>query len=162
MAIPPPKVYGTKLLSNQDLDELALAALAARKENVEKSQVSKLLEYLNLGAVDEFTLMVYLVRQAARGAWSRSSRSRGGSPSASRLFKVLRNLTQRFSDEGTRRDAVREALGYFKWFYESWDLDPQKRVLSRLSKKYDKVIGNPSAQAPRDFVKECLEALLGL
>lgn len=161
MAIPPPKVYGTKLLSNQDLDELALTALVARWERVEKSQIGKLLEYLE--ATDEFTLLAYLVRQAARGAWSR----RRPSPSASRLFRILRDLAQRFNDEVTRRDALRRALGYLKWFYESWELN--RNVLNNLSRKYanlgvniNSVMQDPRQRAPNGFAKEYLEALLGL
>jgi len=134
-------------------DELAFAALAARSEEVRSAQVNKLIEYLE--STDSFTLLVFLVRQIARGEWGRSS--------GARLFRVLRELIANVGDERERRDILRKALGYFKWFFECGDID--HRVMQSLRQQHrdlDRLLKDPRQKAPQGFAESYLKALLGV
>ena len=144
-------------MAGEVLDELALAALQARQEGVERSQVNKLIEYLE--STDSFTLILFLVRQVARGQWSRAGRH---AYSAARLVKVIRRLIEKVSSENERKEVLRKVLGYFKWFYESYDLN--RRVVDELRKVYgqalNQVFKDPKQTPPRGFAEAYLRALL--
>lgn len=140
------------------LDEIALAALQARSENVERAQVSKLIEYLE--ATDSFTLVMYLTRQVARGFWG----SGGRSLSAARLFKVIKIVLDNVQDESKRKEVLRKVLGYFKWFYEIADRAyagrESRESIQKLIQKYPSVFNNPGANAPQGFATELISAYL--
>jgi len=150
-------VKNPSTLPSHVLDELALAAMQARQEGVDKSQVNKLLEYLE--ATDSFTLMLFLARQIARGQWSRR-----GYYSAVRLFKIIKSLSDANADEARRKEVLRRALGYFKWFYESWDLNRGvgNELQRRLGQALIQALRNPRQPAPQGFAEEYLRALLRL
>jgi len=134
-------------------DELAFAALAARSENVGSAQVNKLIEYLE--STDSFTLLVFLVRQIARKEWRQNS--------GARLFRVLRELIANVGDERERKDILRGALGYFKWFYECGDIN--YRIMQSLKQQYrdlDMLLKDPRQKAPQGFAESYLRALLGV
>ncbi|MEL9941058.1 MAG: hypothetical protein QXH86_08580 [Ignisphaera sp.] len=134
------------------LDELALAALLARVNGVvESSQVNKLVEYLE--STDSFTLLLFLVRQTARNRWDPVS--------AARLYKILNRLIAGTSSEEERKDKLRRALGYFKWFYECWELN--QGVYAALQRKYKDLAQarrDPNIPAPQGFAEEYLRSIL--
>ena len=129
------------------LDECALLALEARLEQVEESQVNKLIELL------EFTknldiIKVFIARQVGRRQWTR----RPYSYSAARLYKILRQCDS--------LEKAREVLGLFKWFFEAGGRNIS--ALNRLRSKYGSLVFNPSKDAPEGFADEYLRAVLGL
>lgn len=91
-------------LTLRDLDKVALAALAALvSDNLEKSQVNKLIEVLEATQSVE-CLLAHIARQVGRGIWGRTHFS------ATILFNVLK---------GRGVDGARSVLGMFKWLYEA-------------------------------------------
>lgn len=90
----------------QFLSQLAVAALTARREGVDKSQVNKLLEVLDAYDID--TLLVFIVRQTARKELGRCM--------SRHLITIIEDIIKSGSKDV--KSEVRKALGYFKWFFE--------------------------------------------
>jgi len=131
-----------------NLDEIALAALEAKLEGVEASQVNKLIELLE-SSKDVSLVKVFIARQAGRKQWSKSSNFR----SATRLWKIL---------SGCRDiDEAKKVLGMFKWFYEAGSRASQ-RVLDNLKRQFRNYVFNPSRDAPSNFADTYLRSVLGL
>jgi len=91
------------------LSQLALTALTAKHEQVDRSQINKLIEVLNAYDVD--TLLVYMARQVAREEIGRCT--------ARHLMHVIESITR--ESPADLKGEVRKALGYFKWFFEVFD-----------------------------------------
>jgi hypothetical protein len=105
------------------LSQLALTALTARYERVDRSQINKLIEVLNAYDVD--TLLVYMARQVARGEIGRCT--------ARHLMHVIESITR--ESPADLKGEVRKALGYFKWFFEVFD-SMRPRDFEELARKY--------------------------
>ena len=141
---------------SQYIDDIALAALQARNEYVEKSQVNKLLEYLE--ATDSFTVALYIARQVSRNYWGRGGRSL----SAARLLKIINDVRSNVQEESKRKEILRKVLGYFKWFFEVSNslYDRDKKAFHALIQKYSQVIKNPKQPAPQGFAVDLLTTYL--
>lgn len=135
------------------LDEIALSAVIARSERVDKTQVSKLMEMVE--SVDSYTLQLYIVRQIARGEWSKNS--------GTRLVNLLERIRTELKDEENIKKALRQVLGYFKWFYESFDVNREVvNVLRRRIPNWDQLIRNPQTPPQQGFANIYIRSLLGL
>ncbi|MEM1661244.1 MAG: hypothetical protein QXR17_08935 [Candidatus Bathyarchaeia archaeon] len=141
---------------SQYIDDIALAALQARNEDVEKTQVNKLLEYLE--ATDSFTVALYIARQVSRNYWGRGGRSL----SAARLLKIINDVMSNVQEESKRKEVLRKVLGYFKWFFEVSDsfYYRNKTAFNNLIQKYSQVINNPKQSAPQGFAVNLLTTYL--
>lgn len=84
------------------LSQIAIAALTAKSERVDKAQVNKLLEVLNSHDID--TLLVYIARQVSRGEIGKCTG---------------RYLVEILSRYKLSVEEARMVLGYFKWLFES-------------------------------------------
>jgi hypothetical protein len=112
------------------LHQIAIAALTAVQEHVDKSQVNKLLEVLN--AYDVETLVVFMSRQVAREEF--------GKCVARHLVSIIETIvTEAKKRNLNTKDEVRRALGYFKWLYETFR-ELKSRTLSEVSRKYQGVL----------------------
>jgi len=137
-----------------NLDEVALASLEAILEEVDKSQVDRLIEIYEVEK-EKVLIMAFIARQVGRGHWGKprsylTSIGRNKiSCSAARLYKVLSQC---------RNDEVKIALGFFKWFYEAGK--DRRSILRKLREEYK--ITNASQSAPSGFVNEYLKTILGL
>jgi len=137
------------------LDEVALSALIARNEKVDKAQVSKLVEMVE--TVDSLTLQLYIARQVARGEWSRNS--------GVRIINVIENVRNSLKDEESVKQALRKLIGYFKWFYDSLEASPLSKVMTSLRgqvQNLDQLAKNPKAPAPQGFASLLVRAALDL
>jgi len=113
------------------LHQIAIAALTAVQEHVDKSQVNKLLEVLN--AYDVETLVVFMSRQVAREEF--------GKCAARHLVSIIETIVTEARKHNLKtKDEVRRALGYFKWFYETFRALQKSRTLSEVSRKYQGVL----------------------
>jgi RNase H-fold protein (predicted Holliday junction resolvase) len=119
------------------LHQIAIVALTAVQEHVDKSQVNKLLEVLNAYDVD--TLIVFMTRQVARKERKKEEERRlFGRCTARHLISIIETIVSKAKEYNIdAKVEVRRALGYFKWFYEVFS-EPEFRVLDKVLKKYEK------------------------
>lgn len=108
-------------------NEIAIAAIHARLEGVENSQVNRLIEYLD--STDIHTIILYLARQVQRGVWTETRPCL----SAPKLIKIIDSIGEKIKEEDKRKEVVRKILGYFKWFYEVLG-NVDRRVLDKYSR----------------------------
>ena len=114
----------------EPLHQIAIAALAAVQEKVDRSQVNKLLEVLN--AYDIETLIVFMARQVARGEFGKCA------------AQYLISIIEAVASEARKRNAdvkaeVRKALGYFKWFFEVFS-GVGSKALSGVMENYQTIL----------------------
>jgi len=104
-------------------DKLAYAAIKAIEGRVDKSQVNKLIEFLNQTSDIELTL-IFLARQVARGEWD---------PVSAKLLSEAIKETIKDVSTNYATNYARKILGIFKWFYEIAEVVPEadRRSLSK-------------------------------
>jgi len=135
------------------LDEIALSAIIARNEGVDKTQVSKLIEMLE--SVDSYTLQLHIVRQIARGEWSKSS--------GARLVNLIEKIRNELKNEVNVKKALHQVLGYFKWFYESFEVNKNiTNILRNRISNWDQLVRNPQIPPHQGFANLYIRSLLGL
>jgi DNA-directed RNA polymerase subunit F len=112
------------------LHQIAIAALTAVQEKVDRSQVNKLLEVLNAYDID--TLVVFMARQVAREEFGRCT--------SRHLVSIIETIVSEVKKHNIDvKVEVRKVLGYFKWFYEIFS-ELRSKALSEISKKYQGVL----------------------
>jgi|GEM_PF-2647323 len=114
---------------SQLLSQLAIAAITAKHEGVDKSQVNKLLEILNAYDID--TLLVFIARQVAREEIGRCT--------SRHLITIIENIIQSSSGKDIKNE-VRRALGYFKWFFETFSELGSSTFQRIIREKYNEFI----------------------
>lgn len=89
-------------------DKLAYAAIKAIEGEVDRSQVNKLIEFLNQTNDIELTL-IFLARQVARREWD---------PVSAKLLSEAIKETIKDVSTNYATNYARKILGIFKWLYE--------------------------------------------
>jgi len=131
----------TKISPNL-LDEIAFAAALSVIGKLDRAQVNKLIEVLEITR-DLDIVVAFLARQAARGEWPREA--------ASRVYRILNNVSN--------VDEARLILGLYKWLFEAGSgLREKSYQIRQLVSSYRSIRSNQPA--PKGFYNQYIQGLL--